>query len=275
MSLVIGAARVDITPRVPCHLAGYGARNKPHDGVHVPLSLRAIYARSEDGTEAVIISADIIWFGGIVAAEVREAVRREMGIPATNVLLAGTHTHSAPDDGNRQYLATVAAQALSASSLARARARPGKLSIARGESRIGVNRRERRKDGGISLGHNPDGPIDREVIAVAIDDLDGNPIARIANFACHGVVLSQNNYQVSGDWPGLAALAIERRFAGAPFLFLNGGCGNVNPKVGPQEMFEPVAAIADEFVGDFVDTCGRLKRLSTDGWIGGRTVTIA
>jgi len=274
MGLTIGAARVDITPRVPCRLAGYAARNRPHDGVHVPLSLRALYSRSDDGAEAVLISADIIWFGGIVAPEVRESVRRELGIPETNVLLAGTHTHSAPDDGNRQYLATVAAQAISAAALARERARPAKLALARGESRIGINRRERQKDGSIHLGRNPDGPVDREMIMVAADGMDGKPIARLANFACHGVVLSQNNYQISGDWPGLSALAIERRNAGAPFLFFNGGCGNVNPKVGPQEGFAQVAEIADEFVGDFVDACKRMKPLPDDARIAGRSAAI-
>lgn len=264
MGLLIGAARRDITPRVPCRLAGYAARNKPHEGIHAPLSLRALYARGEDGTQAVLISADLIWFGGIAAPEVRGAVGKELGVPESHVLVAGTHTHSAPDGGNAQYLATVAAQALAAAALAKDRARPGRLSVARGKSGIGVNRRERRRGGKIVLGRNPDGPIDREIVAVAADGMDGRPIARLANFACHGVVLSQENYQVSGDWPGLAAAAIERRMDGAPFLFFNGGCGNVNPRVGPQEEFGPVAAIADEFVGDYLDAAGRFTAVTEE-----------
>ena len=251
IGLSAGAARVDITPRAPCTLGGYAARDHAHEGVHDPLSLRAFYARGTDGVEVVVISADILWFGETVAREVRGALRAELGVPEANSFLVGVHTHSAPDGRNPEYLGMVAAQALAAAALARGRARPAKISVGRGQSGIGVNRRERKADGRIHLGRNPAGPIDRELIALAVDGVDGEPIARVANFACHGVVLGQENYQVSGDWPGQAARAIEGGTNEAPFLFLNGGCGNVNPRIGPQNDFGPVKDLAGEFVRDF------------------------
>ena len=61
MALEAGAAVVDITPRSPCRLAGYAARDHEHEGVYDRLSLRALYVRG--GSEDVLlVSADIIWF---------------------------------------------------------------------------------------------------------------------------------------------------------------------------------------------------------------------
>jgi len=37
-----GAAIVDITPPVGLHLAGFAARTKPSEGVHDPLTARAL-----------------------------------------------------------------------------------------------------------------------------------------------------------------------------------------------------------------------------------------
>jgi len=261
MPLRAGAARLDITPKAACFLAGYEARSKPHEGVHIPLSLRALYVHGEKDAEAVVISADILWWSAKAAGEARAAIRSELGIPEESCLLAGTHTHSAPDDRNAEYLGSLAGHALAAAALAKDRARPVKLSLARGKSNIGVNRREKRADGTVCLGHNPKGPADREIIVLSVDSLSGKPVARAANFACHGVVLGGDSYVLSGDWPGMAARVIEAHTGGAPFLFLNGGAGNVNPKVGPQSDLVPVAEIADEFFGDYVAALKNLESL--------------
>ena len=54
-----------------------------------------------------------------------------------------------------------------------------RLSVARSESRIGVNRRERRPDGQIVLGQNPAGSCDRELLVGRLDTADGAPLATL------------------------------------------------------------------------------------------------
>ena len=261
-----GASRLDITPTLPCMLSGYAARNHPHVAVHDPLSVRALYVRDPRGGEAVVVVSDILWYGQDAATRARAEITAQLGLPASRVLLAGTHTHSAPSPGGRvlrvfekqgiscgnpEWVSLLVARSVAAVAIAKLRARPAVFRVARGASQIGINRRERKPDGRIVLGKNPQGPCDREIVGLAIDGVDRQPIARVANFACHGVVMGQESYRVSGDWPGLAARVIEARHRGAPFLLIQGPAGNINPRIGPQNSFRPAVALANEFARDF------------------------
>jgi len=271
MALGAGAAKVDITPRVPCRLAGYGARDHDYEGIHDAISLRALFVRGAGGAEAVLLSADVLWFGD-AAENIRSAIESELGVAGANVFMSGTHTHSAPaprgDGGSREWLSSLEGRALAAGALAKSRLQPVTISVGRGQTHIGINRRERRPDGSVVLGCNPEGIVDREVIAVALDDLGGEPVARIANFACHGVVLGGGNYLVSGDWPGAAGTELEERM-GCPVLSLNGGAGNVDPRIRVQMEFEPVREIAGEFVRDFEAACDGAAELPGDDKVAG------
>ncbi len=281
MMLQAGAAKLDITPKAPCHLAGYGCRAHAHDGVHDPISLRALFVRGQEG-DGVLITADILGFADDSVARVRAALQAELGLRPECVLLVGTHTHSAPapyeglasEGGNPEWVGMLERQAVAAAALAATRLREVTLRVARGSCNIGVNRREQRPDGSVVLGRNPEGPIDRELILVAFDAPDGTSVARLCNFACHGVVLDYDNFQISGDWPGVSATTLEGKTAGAPFLFLNGGAGNVNPRIGPQPSFEPLQEIADEFCGAVDETSKSLAPIGDDATVRGKSDTI-
>jgi len=189
------------------------------------------------------------------------------------VLLCGTHTHSAPtvsgERANREWMGMVEKQVVAAAALAKARLKPAILRFARGESTIGMNRREVTPSGEIKLGHNPDGPADHEVIVVALDDQNGKPIARVCNYACHGVVLGPRNYHLSGDWMGHAAIELEKELNGGAFLFLNGGTANIDPRVRVQDRFEPVAELGMEFARDVRKACEKLAEAGTEKTAGG------
>lgn len=231
MPLKAGSAILDITPASPCHLAGYANRDHPHEGVHDPISLRALYV-TNGFEEVVLVSADILWFREEIADPIHDRIAQELGISADHVMLCGTHTHSAPvtngSNANTEYLHFLAAQTLAAVTLAKGRAAAVTLRVARGESHIGVNRREQKPGGEVVLGENSDGPIDREVILTSFLAASGKTIAEVCSFATHGTVMGGDSYQLSGDWCGLAASAIESASEGA-FLFMSGGSANVNP----------------------------------------------
>lgn len=270
MGFQVGSAVVDITPRTPCFLAGYAQRDHAHEDVHDPLSLRAFYARSGSG-EALVFSADILWFSDEMIAWVSSALEREMGIPPLHVQFCGTHTHSAPNvhgDANAAWVQMVEAQTVAAAALAKTRAQDATLYGGRGESHIGINRRELLPDGSITLGLNPDGPNDREVIVSEARGANGEVVGRLGNFACHGAALSQRNYSLSGDWPGPAASQLEVNTEGA-FLFLNGGAANICPRVDRQEAFEPIQEMVDEFVRDVNGISESLQALADDDTIAG------
>ncbi len=256
-----GAARVDITPRSPNVLAGYGARTRPHEGVHDALALRAAWFRGGNGTDAVVMAADLLWFGREAADRITAQLELQFDLPPSRVFLAATHTHAAPvawgERVNREWLQALVGQAVAAAAIAKTRLRPARIAVGRGRSEIGVNRRERLEDGTVVLGRNPGGPCDRELVAVRVEDTEGYPITELAGFACHGVVMSQDNHEVSGDWPGRTARGIERRHAGAPFLLLQGGAGNVNPRIGPQGSFNAVEELGAECEADWFKAAER------------------
>ena len=84
-SFRVGAAKVDITPtQLP----------KTSEGI-----LDHIYARAividNGGTSAVLVSADTGMLGEQVWRTVSQRVEKELGIPAQNLIMNPTHTHSA------------------------------------------------------------------------------------------------------------------------------------------------------------------------------------
>ena len=53
---------------------------------------------------------------------------------------------------------------------------------------------------------------------------------RSSTHACHPVVLGHDNLQISGDFAGAAVRHIEEQ-TGDKALFVNGACGDVNPRI--------------------------------------------
>lgn len=256
MSLKVGSVTLDITPVSPCHLAGYANRDHPHEGIHDPLSLRVLSV-SNGSDEIVLVSADLLWFREHLLNHVHERLESELGLSREHVMLCGTHTHSAPitsgETRNRQYLHFVTAQIVAGVAIARTKAEPVSVKVARGASHVGVNRREQIADGSVILGENPDGPIDREIILTSLEGSSGT-VAEICSFATHGTVMGGDNYLISGDWCGMAASTIETS-SNCPFLFMNGGAANVNPRGRTRpSTFEVAEGLAKEFVSDLQTT---------------------
>jgi hypothetical protein len=121
---------------------------------------------------------------------------------------------------------------------------PVMLGTGTGACRMNINRRARFADGTVWLGRNPDGPCDHEVAVVRIDDLNRNPIAIFVNWPCHGTVSGQENYQITGDWPGAAARFVEKSFDHKVIVPVTAGASaDINPIYGPNDRFRDIDAI--------------------------------
>jgi hypothetical protein len=105
---------------------------------------------------------------------------------------------------------------------------PARLSFATTTANANINRRARDVDGKISLGLNPDGPVDRQVNLMRLQRPDGSPIALVINYAMHGTVMSGQNLKISGDAPGVVAAYVEEQIGGT-VLYVNGAAGNIAP----------------------------------------------
>ena len=93
--MICGASQVDITPSQPVHLAGYGERNKPSEGVHDPL-MGAVLFLQDTITQTLLIGLDLIGVDAEFTSQARAEIEKGAGIPAQNIAIACTHTHSGP-----------------------------------------------------------------------------------------------------------------------------------------------------------------------------------
>lgn len=217
-ALRAGAAKVDVTPAekdLP----------KSYEGILDHLYSRAIVV--DNGTaSAALISLDAgaipdpLWQG------VTKQVESELGIPAKNVFITATHTHSAPGQQGAAYTQKI----VESVRLAKQRLAPARIGYGTGVSYINVNRNIiDPKTKRWWEGPNYDGPSDKTVAVVKFETLSGDPIAVYYNYAMHGVTVGQLDL-VSGDAPGTTSKYIEDSFDDKIVaLWSSGAAGDQNP----------------------------------------------
>lgn len=252
-----GFCATDITPAIGMEQPG-GYGKAYIRAIHDPLKVRAAVLEQGDTTLALVgIDTCLLPPAGFTAA-VRSEIQKQCGIPAGNILLAASHTHSggpltavsaalpgAPELVRRlaeeystcpdpDYVAWATRQAVTAVCEAFRRRQEARISIGSGrEEQVGFNRRQRMANGR-SYSHagkgNPDiigyaGPTDPEVGVVAAWTPDGKLLGCIVNFACHGTTFGG---AVSADWICYLEQTIQGALGrDAGVVFLNGACGDV------------------------------------------------
>ena len=223
-TLRAGGASADITPPVGGMMDGYGGRSTPSQGVHDPLLARALVLDYGNKGAAAIVVLDLLGIHPWMAAELRRRAHGTLGIPEDAIVLSATHDHAAPvglrsgmfSRLDRALAEQTVAACLDALTRAWESRRPATLKVGSIDvSGVAMNRRD------------PDGPVDSTLRVLLLDGADG-PIASLMNFACHATVLSGENLLLSAEFPGAACRMVEAA-TGAPTVYLQGACGDVNP----------------------------------------------
>jgi len=249
--LKLGAAAVAINPPPGIGLAGY-YHERPHEGVLDDIAAKAVVLDDGD-TRAAIVVCDLISMPKWIAAEARDLIEKRTGIPGHNVMIAATHTHTAPvlfrewsrdetDGGgkpvSKDYSHTLPRLIAEAVNAANERRQPARLSVAKErETQLAQNRRYWMRDG--SVGWNPgklnpqivrpSGPIDPEVGVFYAETAVAKsvPLLTFVNYAMHPD--TTGGMRISADYPGALARALAL-YKGPDMLtlFANGTCGNIN-----------------------------------------------
>lgn len=234
--------KVDITPADSQWLMGYNARQSK--GVLDRIYHRVV-ALDDGTTQFYLISTDVCVFSPVVYDEFTRGLKTSLGIDPMNVWWTTTHTHSAPEVGapdmydvllkgrsdhawSREYLELIKTRLLDGIREARSKLAPARMGVGVGMAMANINRRAKDVDGKVTLGLNPDGPVDRQIGLIRLERPDGSLLAVVANYAMHGTVLSGRWLEISGDAPGVVAEYVEKKL-GAPMLYINGAAGNVAP----------------------------------------------
>ena len=246
--LQAGAAVEDITPSGSVFLFGYPHVRRYSAGVHDRLYSSALYLRG-GGAEAVFIANDLIYVGKDSAARVRRSVERACGVPPERVMVTATHTHSGPvtvdclfsaadpvvPKADPAYVRWAEDRMVQAATRAVQSAVPAEAGLVVADARgVGTNRRD------------PQGPSDLNVpVLLARSAADRRPLAAMLVCCMHPTVLHEDTALISGDFPGLARLHLQRRLLGrgpqsrcigigdpkgCPVLHHTGPCGNQSPR---------------------------------------------
>ena len=92
--LKVGVGQANINPPLGIGLAGY-YHERGNEGVLDDIVAKATVL--DDGrTRAAIVVCDLISMPRWVVVEARKLVEEQTGIPGANVMIAATHTHTAP-----------------------------------------------------------------------------------------------------------------------------------------------------------------------------------
>lgn len=258
----IGVGRADCTGQVAdINLMGYSKRGQNARGLLTRLFSRAFIMAEPDGSNRMaFISIDIGMVSQRMRLEVLKRLQSKYGslYRRDNVILSGTHTHSAPA-GYFQYTVFVIASEgfsnrtfeymvtgiMKSIEIAHTNMKPGKLFINKGNvDGAQINRSP------FSYLQNPQSEraryssnTDKEMIVLKMVDLNGDDLGLISWFAIHPVSMNNSNHLVNSDNMGYASYLFEQEKnkehlpGQGPFVaaFASSNLGDVSPNTrGPR-----------------------------------------
>jgi len=256
-----GAATSNITPNLGCSLAGNMTDYKSTE-VHDELHVRAL-ALDNGATQLALVACDLCVLPREVVDRAKSLIQSVCGLSPAQVMISTVHTHSAPPaahlfqcQADPKYLEFVVPRIADAVRLAMNHREPARIGWGVGrEDRLVFNRRYYMRPGTMPANPfgdstekakmnpgigNPDvvgpaGPIDPDVGVLAVEAVDGRPIAVWGNYALH-YMGDVGPGHISADYFGYWARAMAR-LAGAssvetfpPFVaMLTNACsGDIN-----------------------------------------------
>lgn len=260
-TLKVGAAKYIITPPLD-QARRVGPKGLATDVIGELCARATVF---DDGVnKAAIVLLDISEFFPNITKGVRELASKWTDIPAQNIMVCATHTHSSAkvidyddpfdtggvmveyeklSDETQAYLDMLYRYAASAVFLADTRRRPARGKI--GEVSVpGIGKPRLRLKSGevISFTHarasmdefhaedvEAVSPYDDALRILVFEDMAGKPICGMGNFGCHNA-LAMGGMTLNSDYFGWTAERVEREI-GEDFVFslMAGPEGNVHP----------------------------------------------
>ena len=248
-----GAAERNITPPVGLEITHYVRKNI---GVHDPIFVRALVLKDSEGTSIALVTADLIGAGFTACDELRERVKKTVGVD--EVWFSASHTHagrwlvSTPiesreytdelnwDEGPGHSIAENAVEAKWNASVHQAivdicteaakKMEAVTLRTGRADAQVGYNRRITGKDGWTYMGVNREGAVVPWVnVLIAQSKATDQPLAVFFEHAAHPVMVPHTSNMVSADFPGAAVERIHEKLGDNVVAMFGQGCGaNIN-----------------------------------------------
>jgi len=236
--LKAGVAKVDITPPLGTRMWGYFDRLGGAIGTLDPLYARVLVLEAGDKRLAYVDLDLGRSFGPDSLKGLRAAAKQGSGID--DLIVQATHTHAGPvimdeyPKGPPTWETDDLKRIEGAIHDAVEHAVPARMGVGYGAAYIGYNRRHVDADGTVSMVWSnatqaPTYPVDPLVAVLRIDQMNGEPLAILVNYAAHPVTFGSDDLRYSADFPGVMCKVVERAFGGKPLaFFVQGAAGDIN-----------------------------------------------
>jgi len=259
-----GHATADITPTGTVELNGFASRKQPATGVAAPVHARVVVLR-RGRARVVLAVCDLLGFSVPDSRWIEERIATAAGCSPANVLLACTHTHSAPISMplglvgryDRNYVGTIAdiltaVTAAAVNDLAPVRGTVfGSCSVAD----LGAFRCATSEPG------RDHWPGRMETLKL---DRDDAPAVLLIYVGIHPYVLGSQNRRLHPDYPGPACVALEQKYHCKPLILP--GCGaDIMPTPGMTRSFGKVEKFGRTIARRAVDSVSPGHRFEVDG----------
>jgi len=231
-----GAAVVDVTPQKLPVLVNGGMTSRSLDKIKTPVTARALVC-SDGSTSLAVVIVDSCMMGRELLDDVKAMATTRTGIPASHMLIAATHAHSAPasmgclgTDADPDYVPFLRERLVECIVAAQAKLQPARIGFSRipAPDYTALRQWIRRPDrvvedpfgnrtvrANMHAGANPDdvtgeaGPEDPELSLISVQTTAGQPLAVLANFSMHYF----GDSDISADYFGLFVGHLEREIA--------------------------------------------------------------
>jgi len=292
-----GAATSNITPPLGSPIIGGFA---PFPATHVHDELQARCLVLDDGTTRLaFVVCDLLGINRLVSDEARALIEKELKIPAANVLISATHTHSAASALGKdarmvshtmdEYQRFVARRIVDGVKRAVNTLRPAQIGW--GSVRVPehvFNRRWFMKEGAIPPNPfgaidkvrmnppsgsadlvEPAGPTDPDVPFLSVREPDGKPISVLTTYSLH-YVGGVGSGHISADYFGMYCetlahlLKADRQTPPFVALLANGTSGDINnisfrKPRGPKKPYEQMRYVAEDVARKVHAALGKLE----------------
>lgn len=243
-TLQVGFSRTDITPDFSVQLHGYpGAANRWSDNVLDPICATCVALTDAEGNTILLYTMDLLYcFSPAVLA--KRDISKATDVPAQNIMIATTHTHSAPhveldDPGMVKYVEFMQEQMVAAAVEAMADRKPAEMyTTSTRLTNMNFVRHYRMDDGSV-VGDNFGDPTGKTYVKHMRDADNEMQLVRFKREGGKDVVLV--NWQVhphrtgsgragdiSADLPGAMRMAMEPEL-GCHVAYFSGASGDLDP----------------------------------------------
>jgi len=238
--LEVGEGVVDTTPPLGIEMGGFHRQpgnERRIRAIRQSTAARALVLKNGD-TKAAILSLDLCAVPDDVAGRMQKSIAAQTGIPAENIRICCTHTHSMPafcytrqwGAVPENYMATV--EKLAAEAVLRAQADLAPAELYLGKSRAeGANFNRTTKTWKTDAEFTSDSTDDQRWLDTMLHVMRfqrAGPKRDLVwyHFSAHAVCFADE--EAGPDWPGMVAQRAAQEFQLTP-SYLQGHAGDVNP----------------------------------------------